>query len=262
MHLYNYRKPEATEALYALASGPHICAKKYTGCIINGVRFHTKARDSRLRTQNSGIVVEGNHKDEFIDFYGVLIDIIELDYIKGRSVVLFKCKWFNLGDKRKGMHIDGKFTSVNVNRFWYENDPFVLACQAKQVFYLNDTILGNNWQIVQKFNHRHVYDVKEFEDELVDIAESQNCTNKVYQEIDSNDIDVITDIVANEIPPLHRDDVDPNIVDGNVVQNMMEEHVDAFLANDHDEEDCTLIEYVTDEDDELDIDDDIDIGDD
>ena len=61
---------------------------------------------------------------------------------------------------------------------------------------------------------------------------------------------------------MHRDDVDPNIVDGNVVQNMREEHVDDFLVNDLDEEDCTLIEYITDEDDELDMDDDIDVSDD
>ena len=55
---------------------------------------------------------------------------------------MFKCKWFNLGDTRKGMHIEGKLTSVNVNKFWYESDPFILVCQAKQLFYLNERNLA------------------------------------------------------------------------------------------------------------------------
>ncbi|KAL5732696.1 hypothetical protein ACOSP7_032050 [Xanthoceras sorbifolium] len=32
----------------------------------------------------------------------------------------------------------------------YKNDPFVLACQTRQVFYSNDIKLGNDWGVVDK----------------------------------------------------------------------------------------------------------------
>ncbi|KAA0067295.1 Transposon, En/Spm-like protein [Cucumis melo var. makuwa] len=46
-----------SDDLYALACGPNDCARSYSGCIANGVRFHTKDRDSRRTTQNSGVMV-------------------------------------------------------------------------------------------------------------------------------------------------------------------------------------------------------------
>ena len=80
-HLHNIKAPEAIEALYSLACGPQLMMK-YTGCIINGVRFHIKEHDSHLRSQNSEVLVEGNHGDDILSFYGVLKDIIQIDYIK------------------------------------------------------------------------------------------------------------------------------------------------------------------------------------
>ena len=69
MHLYSNHSPEATEALYALACGPDVEVKKYNTCIVNGVRFHTKDRNSWRKTQNSRLMVEGNHGDNVNDFY-------------------------------------------------------------------------------------------------------------------------------------------------------------------------------------------------
>ena len=82
MHLYNNHSSEATEALYALACGPDVEVKKYDTCIVNGVWFHTKDRDSRRKTQNNGLMVERNHGDSVIDFYGFVTDIFKLDYLK------------------------------------------------------------------------------------------------------------------------------------------------------------------------------------
>ena len=86
MHLYNNHSPEATEVLYALACEPVVEVKKYNTCIVNGIRFHTKDRDSRRKTQNNGLMVEGNHDDKVIDFYGVVTDIFELDYLTQRGL--------------------------------------------------------------------------------------------------------------------------------------------------------------------------------
>ena len=44
--------------------------------------YHTKERDFHLRSQNNGVMVEGNHEEEDIDFLAFLTDIIQLDYIK------------------------------------------------------------------------------------------------------------------------------------------------------------------------------------
>lgn len=35
-------------------------------------------------------------------------------------------------------------------------------------FILNDTTLANNWRVVQKFEHRHIFYMDEIEDELID----------------------------------------------------------------------------------------------
>lgn len=63
-------------------------------------------------------MVEGYHNNDVIEFYGIVIEIIELDYIKDNHVVLFKAQWFNLGNK-KLVARDGKTTSINISHFWY-----------------------------------------------------------------------------------------------------------------------------------------------
>lgn len=73
------------EQLYCLARGPDPRARRYSGCIVNVVRFHTSSRDKNLKTQNSGVMVERSHATnkviERVEFYGVVNDIIELEYI-------------------------------------------------------------------------------------------------------------------------------------------------------------------------------------
>jgi hypothetical protein len=96
------------------------------------------------------------------DFFGTLKEIIQLDYNE-RSVVLFKCDWFKLGGKRTKLKDDGFFRSINVGSLWYKNDCYILATQARKVFYLPDTRFGKNWQVVQTFEQRHLYNVSQTE---------------------------------------------------------------------------------------------------
>ena len=129
--LYCNEPSNLNEALYSIACAPHRCAKKYSGCIVNGVRFMTKERDNRRRSQNSGVAVEGNHGDEIINFYGVINEFVQLDYVKDRHITLFKCDWFDLGKRNSGIQKDGNITSIKVTRRWYVNDCYILADQAK-----------------------------------------------------------------------------------------------------------------------------------
>ena len=94
---------EATDELYSLACGPENQVHTYTGCIgiVNEVRFHTKDRDDRRVTQNIGIFVFGEHDGEEVDFYGILSNVVVLNYILGYKVILFKCSWFDTNQKKK-----------------------------------------------------------------------------------------------------------------------------------------------------------------
>jgi hypothetical protein len=79
-------------------------------------------------------------------------------------VVLFRCDWFDLGGKKKtGVRGDGHFKSINTGGCWYKDDPFILTTQATKVFYLPGTDLRGKWQVVEKFQHRHLWSVVENE---------------------------------------------------------------------------------------------------
>ncbi|XP_019226066.1 PREDICTED: uncharacterized protein LOC109207583 [Nicotiana attenuata] len=128
-----------------LANGPNIVAKRYTGYFINGYQFHTKERDSRGKTQNSGVTLSAtsdsfasardqNPIDGEVIYYGAIKDIIEIDYWGSFSVVLFRCDWFRNEIDDYGL------TRVYFNRLCSTDDPFVLASQVYQVFYVEDPI--------------------------------------------------------------------------------------------------------------------------
>ncbi|KAL3849461.1 hypothetical protein ACJIZ3_011343 [Penstemon smallii] len=140
----------ASEELLSLANGLDTRVKLYNGCNVNGFRFHTK-----------DLVVEGEHHKRIIDFYGVLKDIIEVDYLRGgKRVLIFRCDWWSV---KKSLEIrkdrDSNITSVNVCKTWYEDQPFVLAYQVRQVYYVQDLKLGKNWRVVEKIQPRVSYDV-------------------------------------------------------------------------------------------------------
>ena len=83
---------EIDDDLFSLACGPDCRVKKYSSYIVNGVRFNTAERDKNKKTQNSGVMVQGEHNGQVIYFFGILKEIIQLLYTGDeRSVVLFKC---------------------------------------------------------------------------------------------------------------------------------------------------------------------------
>lgn len=72
---------------------------------MNDIRFHTKQREQHRLSQNSRVVVLGEHDGKPVDFYGVLIDIIELYYMGWRHIYLFKCDWFDVDNLKRGIHV-------------------------------------------------------------------------------------------------------------------------------------------------------------
>ncbi|XP_071683434.1 uncharacterized protein [Lolium perenne] len=173
--------------LYALACKPDFRVRLYSACFVDSVRYHTVDRKKNKKTQNSGIVSEGDHDGNSIDFFGQLKSIIRLQYNSSggvhRSVVLFRCDWFDLGGRKPGFDDDGHFKSVNTEKFWYKNDPFLLTSQATKVFYVPDTKLKGKWQVVQIFHHRHLWSVKENE-------QGPGVAGLSYQDEDSSQVPV------------------------------------------------------------------------
>nr|XP_048321734.1 uncharacterized protein LOC125419567 [Ziziphus jujuba var. spinosa] len=140
--------PMVTDELYSLACGPDYGIRSYSGCVVNGVRYRTKVRDDRRVTQNCGIWVVGDHDGESCDFWG------------------------NRRHSCKKMITEFQITSINVTSYWYKNDPFVLASQAKQVFYVDDYKMGQHWKVVRKVHHRHLWDFPDRLDEGDDHGDS------------------------------------------------------------------------------------------
>lgn len=152
--------------MIALAKGPNQWARRYKSFVINGYRFRIKEVDICKKNQNSGMFVlaaissyascrDCNPRVGDVGFYGVLTDILELNYGGDRRIVVFDGKWV---DTSLGIRIDEfGFTSVNFGKQIATNDTFVLAPQAVQVYYVQDPI-DIDWYVIVKSQPRDLFD--------------------------------------------------------------------------------------------------------
>jgi hypothetical protein len=90
MRLRNANEEEVDDDLFSLACGPDLRVRKYSSCIMNGVRFNIGDHDKNKKTQNSRVMSQSTHNGQVTDLFGTLKEIIQLDYNE-RSIVLFKC---------------------------------------------------------------------------------------------------------------------------------------------------------------------------
>ncbi|PKA65166.1 hypothetical protein AXF42_Ash013287 [Apostasia shenzhenica] len=87
-------------------------------------------------------------------YFGIIEEIWEFNYISF-CIPLFKCLWV---DSNGGSKIDEMgFTLVNFNRISYKDDCFILANQAKQVFYVED-LANPQWSIVLNYKLKFMID--------------------------------------------------------------------------------------------------------
>ncbi|KAF5470111.1 hypothetical protein F2P56_010651 [Juglans regia] len=219
---------DVTADMYALACGPERYVASYAACIVNGKRFHTKQRELRRRTQNSGVLVIGDESANNVDFYGVINDIVELHYMGRRRVYLFMCDWFDVGDQRRGVRVDNHMTSINMDRIWYKDEPFVLACQASQCFYIRDVRAQGRWFVVQKFTNRNVYDIPPVPRVLEDI-DGEFGDDDAYQEDDPSLTYAPLECDACPVStPLNRNDIEPTSIDAQDVTVPAIEDINSF----------------------------------
>ncbi|CAN6586393.1 unnamed protein product [Malus baccata var. baccata] len=172
--LKELNSPSYDEELYNLARRP-LHVELFLGCHVNGIKFLRATCDDKLSTQNSGVHVPGAGDSEDINFYGKLTRVVQLLYKDRCQVILFKCLWFDTNPhNRKSVKRDHGLLSVNSTRHWYDEDPYILATMAKQIFYLDDPKAGNGWKVVQKIKRIGLYDIPELDhDDNDDVADQQ-----------------------------------------------------------------------------------------
>ena len=130
--------------LLSLSRGPLQNTTCFAGYDINGFRYRIEIRDRNRCTQNSGVAVfsEGNTTDDNAEYYGVLTEIIELQFLGGRRVPLFRCKWVDIFNKKRGIKKDTYgLVSVNFKCLLRIDESFVSASQASQVFFVKDNMI-------------------------------------------------------------------------------------------------------------------------
>ena len=99
-------------------------------------------------------------------YYGVIKDILELNYHHQGKLVLFKCDWIDNRVRDKWVKIDNfGVKMVNFKHLFNTGDnelaePFIFASQATQVYYVQDPI-DADWFTVLKSKQRDMYDMDE-----------------------------------------------------------------------------------------------------
>ncbi|KAL2933808.1 ATP-dependent protease ATPase subunit HslU [Bienertia sinuspersici] len=179
---------QISNRLRSLAFGPEFSASFYSGYVINGCTFYTRSQDKISTMQNSGVSVEASamhfasSKDKRpvygkMRYYGVIEEICELVY-SGFTIPVFKCIWV---DNNTGVEHDALSgsTIVNFDKEGHKEDPYVLANQVKQVFYVIDPT-DKKKSIVITPRSRHAHD--EYDDDIEsDEEEEEDCSNDLAQ---------------------------------------------------------------------------------
>ena len=96
-------------------------------------------QDKRSTNQNSGVRVDAidpNGKRQ--TYYGRIVEIWELYYAHNFKVPLFKCQWVKMTGAGVTVDNDYGMTTVDLDTIGYKDEPFVLAADVNQVFYVKD----------------------------------------------------------------------------------------------------------------------------
>lgn len=154
------------EEICWISRGPSFLVKSYRGYILNGVKFETSAQSVSRRTQNNGVClsaitstwtsVNDNHSSD-LSYHGVVEKVYEVTYGHSLKIPMFQCKWFG------GLKVDEfGLMSVKTTQLRHANDPFIMAEQANQCFYVTDPI-ESSMSYVLKRPPRDIYDMNDDE---------------------------------------------------------------------------------------------------
>jgi hypothetical protein len=134
------------------------------------------------------------------------------------------------------------FRSINIGSLWYKNDCYILATQARKVFYLPDTRFGKNWQVIQTFEHKHLYNVSQ--------TKAVQYNAPAYQEGGCYEEEGMRKSVSDFTydKPLNRDDEQGPIFEAAEIARLLkvrEKEVHDGESKDKNGEDDTLFQYCS-----------------
>ncbi|CAM9000805.1 unnamed protein product [Rhodiola kirilowii] len=111
---------------------------------VNNYKFHIESHGEGRNTVNSHVYVQGT---EGTHYYGVIEEIIHMRCRTNHrlKVVLFKCRWYDPQFNRS--YPSNGIVIVNTQRPYPHYDPYILAQQAVQVYYVTFlSLAGQNNQ--------------------------------------------------------------------------------------------------------------------
>jgi hypothetical protein len=96
-----------------------------------------------------------------MDWYGVIKKIISLQFTGEKEAMIFQCDWFDVPaptkNKGKGYNKDQYgIIDIDTIRLRYLDDPYILATQAEQVFYVKHA-KKLNWCSVVRIKPRNLF---------------------------------------------------------------------------------------------------------
>ncbi|KAM3247020.1 hypothetical protein P3L10_008787 [Capsicum annuum] len=117
-----------------LAEGPLHMVQPLNGYVVNDYKFQTEEDGSNKSMMNSSVCIKGSsYSADNIDYYGRLIEILQLEYnaLPFKRTVLFKCSWFDPTPKH-GTRVHPQYNLVDVNkrRLFNKYEPFIMIVQA------------------------------------------------------------------------------------------------------------------------------------
>nr|ABA93928.1 transposon protein, putative, CACTA, En/Spm sub-class [Oryza sativa Japonica Group] len=184
--------------------GPSGSIASFQGYEINGYIFYTRAQDMMSTNQNSAVRVDAmGHDGTTGTYYGAIEDIWELDY-GPLKVPLFRCQWVRLIGG--GVMIDDSgMTTVDLNKVGYSDEPFVLANDVTQVFFVKDmSSKGKKGRGLDE-PKRHVVLLRKRK-----IVEVEDKTDEDYDQLDGQPPFTVTIdpsiLLSNEDTPYSRSD--------------------------------------------------------
>ncbi|KAJ8436288.1 hypothetical protein Cgig2_023339 [Carnegiea gigantea] len=183
---FNEGDERVTEELVCLARGP------MKGSI-------QKKSQRKRKTQDSGVVVEGEIERGERTF--------TCDALKDRTsprVMLFKCKWFDVYTEGRGVKRD-KFSATLAN-----------VTRSRQVFYV---AVHNEpqWRIVIKINPCNYFD-------FLNIKDVDNMDESLWENVDNEPQRRMVQEEVDEEIPLVRNDVEPDLIDVDLVDTTITQH--------------------------------------
>ncbi|KAJ9539143.1 hypothetical protein OSB04_031876 [Centaurea solstitialis] len=149
-----------------------ICCLHIKAMTLMGIHFTPNGKMKKSTMQNSGVTLiattteydkaNNDARSRIVNnsYYGVIQEIWELEY-NSLSIPLFKCKWV---DNQQGVKVDNdEFIVIDLSKESYGSEPFILAKQASQVFFVEDP-KDSKWHIVLH-GKRHIVGLEKVVDE-------------------------------------------------------------------------------------------------